>query len=134
MGEVLQQGVLSGAQLDRVAAALHRLGGGVDLQVTDRQRRRLLPVRPAHRRPHAGQQLGPGEGLHHVVIGAHVQAAHSVVDAVACGEEHDRRRRSLLAKRLQDRVPVLPRQHDIQHHAAVGVGRRVVQRQKLVLT
>ena len=101
----------------------------VDLQVADAIDRRRLPVPAPHHRPHAGQQLLPGERLDQVVVGPQVQALHPVLHAVPRGQaEHRRAARSRRRSVWRIANPSFARQHHVQQHRVVRVRLRQVQR------
>jgi len=63
--------------------------GYVQLQVGEAQCRRRVGLAAAQEGAHAGQQLDEGEWLDQIVIGAGLQPADPILDAVAGGEQQD---------------------------------------------
>ena len=84
-----------------------------------RDARPAVRLRAAQQRAHARGELGHGEGLHHVVVGAQVQAAHAVIDRVA-RREHQHRHRPVCpaagAQAPQHLEAVHLRQADVEDH------------------
>ena len=78
---------------------------------------------PAVHRVHPGHQLRGGEGLGHVVVGAHHQAAYLVHFLGAGGEEDDADGGVFPPQLLAHRQAVVfPGHHDVQHgHVEVAV-------------
>jgi hypothetical protein len=70
-----------------------------------------------------GEQLGEGERLRQVVVGAAVEPGDPVADRVARGQHHDRRPDSLAPQHAADLEAVDPRQHDVEDDRVV-LGRR----------
>jgi hypothetical protein len=62
----------------------------------------------------AGEKLLEGERLREVVVGAGVEAADAVVDAVERGEEEDGRVETLAAERLAELDAVYAREKDVE--------------------
>src|SRR5262249_3031301 len=69
-------GAAGGQGAPQAGGPQHRLGVGLDAAQQDAQ---------------AGQQLGEGEGLDQVVVGAGVQAGDAVLDGVASGQDENGR-------------------------------------------
>jgi hypothetical protein len=69
------------------------------------------------------EQLGERKRLDEIVVGAFLQAAHAVLDAVARGQ-HQHRRLGLRAHRFQHAETVDAGQHDVeQQQVVVALGR-----------
>ena len=85
-----------------------------------RDARPAVRLRAAQQRAHPRGQLRHGEGLHHVVVGAEVEAAHAILHRVARGEHQDRRRPGLVRRRgaqpPQHLEAVHLRQPDVEDH------------------
>ncbi len=79
-----------------------------------------MRLRAAQQRAHAGGELGHGEGFHHVVVGAQVEAVDAVVHRVARGEHQHRHRAAFVhrggAQAAQHLEAVHLRQADIEDH------------------
>ncbi len=94
--------------------------------------------RAAQQRLDAREQHARLDGLHHVVVGAHLEAQH-LVDVLALGREDQDGHRAAGAKLAADRQAVLARKHQVQHHElgaealdAVGHGEAIALDQDLV--
>lgn len=72
------------------------------------------------------QQLGEGEGFHQVVVGTQFEAADTVLQLVAGGEERHRHI-VLLAQHFHDLPTVQARQHHVEDHQVVAVLQRQVE-------
>src|SRR5581483_8862413 len=70
------------------------------------------------------EQLGYGERLDEIIVGAQVETAHAIVDAVAGRQDQHRRVDPLLTKRLQDVEAAPSRQHDVEHDEVEHFGAR----------
>ena len=66
--------------------------------------------------PQAREQLLQGEGLHHVVVGARVQAGDAVAHSIARGEHEDGRGIADRAQAAADLDAVHPRHHHVEQH------------------
>ena len=74
----------------------------------------------------AGKKLGEGKGLHHVVIGAQLQALHLVVKRIPRREKEDRGLFARFSEVLDDRPAVFVRHHDIEdNERVVSRGRKM---------
>ena len=105
-----------------VSPRVTRLVAGIEAQVADPELDRPLGRAAPHQRPQPGEQLGEGERLGQVVVGAAVEAGDPVGDRVARGQQQDRRPDPGLAQPPADLEPVDPGQHDVEHDRVV-VGR-----------
>ena len=119
----LEQGELTGGELDLLAIALQRACPQIDAHTAEddelalgrgraRQGLRLAP----HHRLDARDQLTRVEGLGHVVVRTHLQA-DDAIDVIALGGEHDDGQG--VVRRAQapaDGQTILAGQHQVQHH------------------
>ena len=106
-------------ELQRLVPQESASGHRVELQRAVRDARPAVRLRAAQQRPHPRRELGHGEGLHHVVVGAQVEAAHAIVDRVARGEHQHRHRpaaRGAGAQAAQHLEAVHLRQADVEDH------------------
>ena len=71
--------------------------------------------RAAQHRLEPGGELGEGEGLDHVVVGAGAQAAHPLVDGADRGQQDGRGLDAGGAHRLQQREAVEVGKHAVEH-------------------
>src|SRR5205814_1291210 len=94
----LEQGELLRAERDRPAAATHRPGAQVYLQVRDAVARRREGGAAARQGLEAGEQLTEGERLGQIVVGTDFQPPHAVVDGVERRQHQDRRRHAVAAQ------------------------------------
>src|SRR5436190_1654002 len=108
-------------ELDRVAVPVDRALDRVDPQsvVYERLIRGLLA--PAHAGApedglDAAAQLAHGARLDDVVVGAELQAQHTVGDFLRLRREHDDRHRALRTNAPADLEAVELRQHHVEHH------------------
>ena len=91
-------------------------------------RDRFLGAAAPGQRLQPRQQFQERERLDQVVVGAVVQAADAVLDAVARGQ-HDDRRLAHAAQGPQHREAVHARQHRVQHdHVVIVLQRQVLAR------
>src|SRR5258708_3472336 len=121
--EVLEECELLGCQVDATLATLHLAGLEVEAELADDQAvadtgRRLSPRQGAD----PGQQLGEGEGLGQVVVGAGVQPRDPVLDRGPGGQHQDRRLDSLGANLAANLESVHPRQHHVPDDQVVVPG------------
>ena len=70
-------------------------------------------------RPQAGGQLGEGKGFDQVVVGAGVETGDAVGDAIARGQQQDRRLDARRAQPAADLEAVDAGQHDVEHDRVV---------------
>jgi hypothetical protein len=82
----------------------------------------------AGQRAQTGDQLGEGERLGHVVVGAEREPVDQVVDAGGGGQHKHAAVGLLPAQRATDVVAVHHRQVAVEHHHVVGVQARLVER------
>jgi hypothetical protein len=120
--ERLEQGELLGGQLDLTRSAADAPRGGVELQVAGGQRGGPLTGLPPRDRAQAREQLGKGEGLGEVVVGAAVEPGHAILHGVAGGQHQHRRPDALGAQAPADLEAVDARQHHVEDHGVVGRG------------
>ena len=83
----------------------------------------------AQQRVHARQQLGEGEGLDQIIVGAAFQPFDPVADRGQRGQDQDRRLDLRGAQRLEHGQPVEDRKHAIEDdevEAAVGGAEQTV--------
>ncbi len=98
--------------------------GRVETQIADPQLGRALRATAASERPQPRQQLGEGEGLGQVVIGAAIEAGNAVAHGVAGGQHQDRRPDPGLAQSPADLEAVDAGQHQVEDDRVVLDGRR----------
>ena len=110
-----QQVELQRRQRDLLAAAGDLVGGHVDLDVGDRQHLGGTVVVAAQPGPHAGDEFLLLERLHHVVVGAGLQAEHHV-DGVGLGGQHDDRHAGVGAQHAAHVDAVHAGQHQVEQH------------------
>ena len=118
--EALEEGVLARGQLDAPVAPGHLARGRVEGEGPHPEHRSALPLPAPQERPHPGEQLVERERLGQVVVGAEVEASHAVGDAVARGQEQDRRLDAALAHGAHHAEPVAARQHHVEDDQVVG--------------
>jgi hypothetical protein len=126
-GEEEQQIELALRERDLLAGDEHAAGGGVDLELGDAQRRLgavLVGLVAAQHGIDAGDELGGGEGLDDVVVGAEAQAVDAVGLVAPGGEEDDRDARTrALPQQPHDLEPVETGQHEVEHDEVWVPGR-----------
>ena len=113
--QIFEQVELAGGELDRPIAADDAARDEVDLQVARLQPKHVRRPAAAEHRADAREQLGQRERLDQIIVGAQVQPAHPIVDAVARGQDQHRRLDLALPQRLQDLEPAAARQHQVEH-------------------
>ncbi len=106
--------------------------GQVDAQAADAQVRVAIAGDPAQLRTHARFEFVQCERLDQVVIGAKVEHAHALGQAIAGGHHQHRQAIAALAQALQNVAAIQLRQAQVQHQQRVlgraqrGVGVRAV--------
>ena len=90
--QVVEQRVLAGRELDRLAVERHPPGGRLEHQRPVGQRRRRRSRGTADQRAHARLQFAEVEGLGQVIVGAGVEPGDLVGAGIARGEHEDRQR------------------------------------------
>ncbi|CAM5502499.1 hypothetical protein SSTU70S_00928 [Stutzerimonas stutzeri] len=113
---------------DRHTAAAHRQGVEVIDEVADLQLPAPGTLAAAQHRFDAGDQLGQGEGLDQVVVGASLEPLDAIGQRIAGGEHDDRRvAPRIVAQALAHLIAVDTGQHDVQHDQVVVLGGRQMQ-------
>src|SRR5581483_9859779 len=119
--ELLEEGELLGGEEDLLPVpgdqALHRVEG----EVAHLEDHRALARVPAGDGPEAGEELGEGEGLGEVVVGAGVEAGHPIVDGIPGRQHHHGRPPALLAQAPAHLEPVGTGDHGVEHDGVVLV-------------
>ncbi len=96
--KVSKQDELLGREIDLRLATPDLMGRRVEPQLADLDDRRPLALAAPHQGTEPGQQLGEGEGLGQVVVGAAVEAGDPVLERAAGGQHQHRRPDPLLAQ------------------------------------
>jgi hypothetical protein len=122
--ERLEQRDLARREDDLGRAAPRAVRSRVEPQAPGREHRGPPARRAPHERPQPREQLGEGERLRQVVVGARVEPAHAVLDGVARGEHDDRRPDARGAHPPARLDAVHVRHQDVEHHRVVGAGAR----------
>ena len=120
--ERLEQCELLGRQGDLGPVPPGQASGGVESQVADLDRRGPLALPTADQSPQPGQELGEGEGLGQVVVGAAVEAGDPVLDRSSSGQHQHRRPDAVLSHPPAGLEAVDPRQDHVEHDSVVGGG------------
>ena len=102
----------------RVAGSSRRSPTSID--------RRALARAAADERPQAGQQLGEGEGLDQVVVGAAVEPGDAVLEGAARGQHQDRRPDPFAAQPPAGLEAVDPGQHHVEDDRVVAASDRAI--------
>jgi len=125
--EVAQEGELLGREVEATLAPAGLVAGVVELELAHPHDRAPGARVAAQQRPHPGQQLGEGERLHEVVVGAVVEPRHAVVEAVPCGQhQHARLHLERLGPQLPAHLaPVRTGHGDVEADQVVGVDERL---------
>src|SRR5712692_8663173 len=121
-----EQGELVFGQVYPLLASAGTVPAQVQFQIRHLEHLRFVPGTAAQHRSHACYQLGEGERLDQVVVGAQLQTAHAVGHLVASGQEQHWRL-LLPPQQLNDLPAVAARQHDIQDYQLVVTSGREVQ-------
>ena len=74
----------------------------------------------AHQRAKARDELGDGERLRQIVVGAKIERLDAIVDGIERGQNQHRRARARLPQILQQRPAAALRHHQIEHDRIVG--------------
>ena len=136
--EVAQQVELGRGQVDRVAAAPHLVRALVELEIGEAQDAVVLGLvaGPPQDGVHAGDHLGQGERLGHVVVAADGQAGQLVLERVAGGEEEDGHADAVGAESPGHLEPVEVGQHHVEddevRRVLLGLGQRLAPGHRLV--
>ena len=118
---ILQQPKLPRQQIDRAVAAFGGTLNQVELQRPYTQRRLARFGRPAQQGLQPGDKLDECERFREVVVTAHSQSAHAIIDG-AQGTQHQHGSADLVLPQCFDhREPIHSRQQSIHDH---GVGLR----------
>ena len=127
--QVFEHLELARQELDAALAAAGGAGDEVELEVGAGEAGLLGAGlgRAAQHRLEAGGELGEGEGLDHVVVGAGAQAADALVDGAHRGQDDRRGLDAGGADRLQQRQAVEVGQHPVEHQGVEAAGDRVHQ-------
>ena len=125
-GQQRQQVELLGGQVQALRAARAAARHEVHLQVGEAQhggRLRGGAAAAPQQRAHAREQLGEGEGLDEVVVGAAFEALHAVFNFVPRGEHEHRGLVAFGAQGRQHAVAVHAGQHHVEQHEVVAAAR-----------
>ena len=93
----------------------------VETQVADLQHAQPLRFASPSQRSQAGEQLGEGEWLDEVIVGAGVEPGHAVLHRVAGGQHQHRRPDAVVAQPPARLEAVDPGQHHVEHDRVVLV-------------
>ncbi len=104
------------------AAARHLARHQVHLEVAEHQPRRIHGAAAPDQRADARHQLGEGERLHQVVVGAAVEAEHAVLHRVARRQHQHRRFQAALTQRGEDLEAAAAGQAEIEQNHVEGLG------------
>ena len=96
---------------------------GVEREVADGQYARALEVASAYEGAQAREELGEGERLYEVVVGAHVEAGDPVLDGVARSQHEHGRPDAPATETPASLEAVEPGKHDVEHDRVVVVRR-----------
>ena len=123
--EVGQQVELTRLQGDLAAGTPHRAGEQIQLQVREAETRLAGCIaRAPEQRFKPRQELGEGEGLGQIVVAAGPEPLHPVVHLGERAQDQHRRAPALASQRLDQRKPVQPRQHAVDHECVEAVVER----------
>ncbi|MCY1361660.1 hypothetical protein D9M69_483320 [compost metagenome] len=117
-----QQRRLARRQRQRLAIERKAAGLAVEHQRAALQARVRAAAAAPDQRQQACFQLGDGEGLGQVVVGAEVEAAHAFVERVLRGQDQHRGAVVAPAHRLEHGQPVLAGQAQVEHDRVVFLG------------
>ena len=134
--EVFEQRELAAGQGQWRSTDAHLPGGRVESEIAAGQDVRSFRRPAASQGAEAGEQLGEGEGLDQVVVGADVEAPDPVVDRVASGQQQDRRPVTACAELTAQPESVTVGQHHVEHEDVVdrlrGEPARILERSGLI--
>src|SRR5690348_11440707 len=125
-GEIFEQQIFAGLQVELLAGALHGPRQRIDLEVADGEtmvRGVDAGFAAAEQRVHARQQLGKGKGLHEIIVGPALKTFDAVADRGKRRKNEDRRLDVGGAERAKDGDAVEDRKHPVEDdevEAAVG--------------
>ena len=122
----VQEGELLVGQGDHLPLAADLAPQHVQLQIGQLHLLCLADHAAAQQGTDTQQQLGEGEGFHQVVVGTQFEAADTVLQLVAGGEE-EHRHIVLLAQHFHDLPTVQAGQHHVEDHQVVAVLQRQVE-------
>ena len=117
-----EQGEFAARQQDRLSRDLDGAVHGVEAEIAGLEPEAEGAARPPQQRLQAGDQLLHGEGLLQVVVGAAVEALDAMGDAVARGQDQDRRGIAALAQGLEDLQAVTVGQRQVENAGVVARG------------
>ncbi len=122
----VQEGELLVGQGDHLPLAADLAPQHVQMQIGQLHLLCLADHAAAQQGTDTQQQLGEGEGFHQVVVGTQFEAADTVLQLVAGGEE-EHRHIVLLAQHFHDLPTVQAGQHHVEDHQVVAVLQRQVE-------
>ena len=120
--QVFEQLEFTYRQVDDVLTARDLARDQIDIEIADRQARRLRRTAAADERANARNQLGKGEWLDEVVVGAAVEAGDAVLERVARGQYQNGRLQSAGTNRAQNLQAVPPGETEIEKHGIERFG------------
>ena len=107
-------------KLDRHVLAIHQPRRPVDRDIADDEHRRGIASGSPYERAKACHELGDGERLRQIIVGAKVERLDAIVDGVERGQNQNRRTRPRLPQILQKRPAAALRHHQVEHDRIVG--------------
>ena len=88
--QILEQIELAAGQLDRPITANHAARDEVDLEIGGLESKDVGRASTTQQRANARQQFRQRERFDQIVVGAAIQAEHTIIDPVTCGQNQDR--------------------------------------------
>ena len=102
----------------------HLAGRRIELDHAVAEHRPTLPALAPYDRAQAREQFAGLERLDQIVVGAEIEAANPLLDAVPRGHDQDRQLVAALTQAAEHRKAVPPRQTEIEQQGLIGHGGR----------
>ena len=116
--KIFQDGVFTRSECHFPARERHEAVRCINHQLSDSHCGHGFSRTPANEGADAGEEFILLKGLHEIIIGTGVKAAHAVLGGITCGEHHHGR--AFLFAQLREHRPAIETwEHQVEHNGVV---------------